>query len=166
MLNNAVHMKEILVHLKPNNFPRYIDQLSDLEGKINAIDATKFNHNVTTARSEDVSEPFPDVSEPLPDVSEPLPDAPITPVSVDLKKTDAKKEESEENSVEDKLDATTSQKEMSDGNSNEQSNKINSNEEPKEITADEKENSKEESQDPSLEPISQKEERSKSSEDA
>lgn len=152
MLNNAVHMKEILVHLKPNNFPRYIDQLSDLEGKINAIDATKFNHNVTTARSEDVSEP--------------LPDAPITPVSVDLKKTDAKKEESEENSVEDKLDATTSQKEMSDGNSNEQSNKVNSNEEPKEITADEKENSKEESQDPSLEPISQKEERSKSSEDA
>ena len=136
-------MKEILVHLKPNNFPRYIDQLSDLEGKINAIDATKFNHNVTTARSEDVSEP--------------LPDAPITPVSVDLKKTDAKKEESEENSVEDKPDATTSQKEISD---------VNSNEEPKEITADEKENSKEESQGPSLEPISQKEERSKSSEDA
>ena len=159
MLNNAVHMKEILVHLKPNNFPRYIDQLGDLEGKINAIDATKFSHNVTTARSEDVSEP-------LPDVSEPLPDAPITPVRVDLKKTDAKKEESEENSVEDKPDATTSQKEMSDGNSNEQSNKVNSNEEPKEITADEKENSKEESQDPSLEPISQKEERSKSSEDA
>ena len=131
------------MHLKPNNFPRYIDQLSDLEGKINAIDATKFNHNVTTARSEDVSEP--------------LPDAPITPVSVNLKKTDAKKEESEENSVEDKPDATTSQKEISD---------VNSNEEPKEITADEKENSKEESQGPSLEPISQKEERSKSSEDA
>ena len=145
-------MKEILVHLKPNNFPRYIDQLSDLEGKINAIDATKFNHNVTTTRSEDVSEP--------------LPEAPIIPVSVELKKTDAKKEENEENFVEDKPDATTSQKEISDVNSNEQSNKINSNEEPKEITADEKENSKEESQDPSLEPISQKEERSKSSEDA
>ena len=39
-------MKEILVHLKPNNFPRYIDQLTELEGKINEIDATKFNHSV------------------------------------------------------------------------------------------------------------------------
>ena len=39
-------MKQILVHLKPNNFPRYIDQLTELEGKINEIDATKFNHSV------------------------------------------------------------------------------------------------------------------------
>ena len=34
------------MHLKPNNFPRYIDQLTELEGKINEIDATKFNHSV------------------------------------------------------------------------------------------------------------------------
>ena len=37
-------MKEILIHLKPNNFPRYLDQLSELETAINAIDATKYNH--------------------------------------------------------------------------------------------------------------------------
>lgn len=47
-------MKEILVHLKPNNFPRYIDQLTELEGKINEIDATKFNHSVK--RSVEVNE--------------------------------------------------------------------------------------------------------------
>ena len=49
-------MKEILIHLKPNNFPRYLDQLSELETAINAIDATKYNHassvKVTVAEKE------------------------------------------------------------------------------------------------------------------
>ena len=49
-------MKEILIHLKPNNFPRYLDQLSELETGINAIDATKYNHassvKVTVAETE------------------------------------------------------------------------------------------------------------------
>ena len=115
-------MKEILVHLKPNNFPRYIDQLSDLEGKINAIDATKFNHNVTTTRSEDV-------------VSEAPPDASAIPASVDSKEKDAK--ESEENSVEDKPSAVTSKEELRDVSSNEQSNEVTANEEPKEISKEE-----------------------------
>ena len=44
LLSNVAHMKEILIHLKPNNFPRYLDQLSELETAINAIDATKYNH--------------------------------------------------------------------------------------------------------------------------
>lgn len=49
-------MKEILIHLKPNIFPRYLDQLSELETAINAIDATKYNHassvKVTVAEKE------------------------------------------------------------------------------------------------------------------
>ena len=49
-------MKEILIHLKPNNFPRYLDQLSELETAINAFDATKYNHassvKVTVAEKE------------------------------------------------------------------------------------------------------------------
>ena len=49
-------MKEVLIHLKPNNFPRYLDQLSELETAINAIDATKYNHassvKVTVAEKE------------------------------------------------------------------------------------------------------------------
>ena len=56
MLSNVAHMKEILIHLKPNNFPRYLDQLSELETAINAIDATKYNHassvKVTVAEKE------------------------------------------------------------------------------------------------------------------
>ena len=56
LLSNVAHMKEILIHLKPNNFPRYLDQLSELETAINAIDATKYNHassvKVTVAEKE------------------------------------------------------------------------------------------------------------------
>ena len=56
MLSNVAHMKEVLIHLKPNNFPRYLDQLSELETAINAIDATKYNHassvKVTVAEKE------------------------------------------------------------------------------------------------------------------
>ena len=56
LLSNVAHMKEILIHLKPNNFPRYLDQLSELETAINAIDATKYSHassaKVTVAEKE------------------------------------------------------------------------------------------------------------------
>ena len=44
-MNNASHFKEILVHLKPNNFPRYIEQLTVIEKAVNAIDATKYQYN-------------------------------------------------------------------------------------------------------------------------
>lgn len=43
-MNNVSHFKEILVHLKPNNFLRYVEQLTSIETDINAIDATKFTH--------------------------------------------------------------------------------------------------------------------------
>ena len=43
-MNNASHFKEILVHLKPNNFPRYIEQLTAIENAINSIDATKYQY--------------------------------------------------------------------------------------------------------------------------
>ena len=56
-------MKEILVHLKPNNFPRYIDQLTELEGKINEIDATKFNHSVKRSVEVNENETEEDVNE-------------------------------------------------------------------------------------------------------
>lgn len=49
-------MKEILIHLKPNNFPRYLDQLSELETAINAIDATKYNHDSRSVKVEPVVE--------------------------------------------------------------------------------------------------------------
>lgn len=49
-------MKEILIHLKPNNFPRYLDQLSELETAINAIDATKYNHDSRSVKVEPVAE--------------------------------------------------------------------------------------------------------------
>ena len=38
------HFKEILVHLKPNNFPRYLEQLNEIESIITSIDATKFSY--------------------------------------------------------------------------------------------------------------------------
>ena len=37
-------MKEILVYLKPNNFPRYLEQINEIEAEINEVDATKFSH--------------------------------------------------------------------------------------------------------------------------
>ena len=59
LLSNVAHMKEILIHLKPNNFPRYLDQLSELETAINAIDATKYNH--ASSVKVTVTETEPDV---------------------------------------------------------------------------------------------------------
>lgn len=45
LLGYVSHLKEILVYLKPNNFPRYLDQLSKLETDINAVDVTKYIHD-------------------------------------------------------------------------------------------------------------------------
>ena len=50
LLSNASHLKEILVYLKPNNFPRYLEQLSDIEARINAMDATKYQHDMKPAK--------------------------------------------------------------------------------------------------------------------
>ena len=50
LLSNASHLKEILVYLKPNNFPRYLEQLTDIESRINAVDATKYQHDVKVNR--------------------------------------------------------------------------------------------------------------------
>ena len=56
LLGYVSHLKEILVYLKPNNFPRYLDQLSELENEINAVDATKFNHDTVKRGKNDVTE--------------------------------------------------------------------------------------------------------------
>ena len=50
LLSNVSHLKEILVYLKPNNFPRYLEQLTDIESRINAVDATKYQHDVKRNR--------------------------------------------------------------------------------------------------------------------
>ena len=49
-MSNASHLKEILVYLKPNNFPRYLEQLTDIESRINNVDATKYQHDMNMNR--------------------------------------------------------------------------------------------------------------------
>ncbi|KNB43157.1 hypothetical protein JH06_5119 [Blastocystis sp. subtype 4] len=56
LLGYVSHLKEILVYLKPNNFPRYLDQLSELENEINAVDATKFNHDTVKRGKSNLTE--------------------------------------------------------------------------------------------------------------
>ncbi|KAK8807930.1 hypothetical protein WA588_006418, partial [Blastocystis sp. NMH] len=56
LLGNAAHLKEILVYLKPNNFPRYLEQLSEIEAEINEVDATKFSHEMVERECEEAGD--------------------------------------------------------------------------------------------------------------